>query len=116
MSNVKPREGGPYSLYCYDCGEWVPNTANAEMGKEGCYAHSHWCKPIAPCEPAVGLTYAELHRVRTEAKADGAQAERERIRAAVRREIQYMVEQGYSIVEYEALRRVLPLIAPKEAE
>ena len=42
---VQPREGGPYSLYCYDCGEWVPNTANHEMAKEGCFSHSHWCKP-----------------------------------------------------------------------
>lgn len=42
---VQPREGGPYSLYCYDCGEWVPNTANHEMTKEGCFSHSHWCKP-----------------------------------------------------------------------
>jgi len=41
---VQPREGGPRSLYCYDCGEWVPNTANHEMAREGYFAHSHSCK------------------------------------------------------------------------
>jgi hypothetical protein len=41
--NVKPREGGKYSLYCYDCDTWVPNTANHEMRKEGVIAHSHIC-------------------------------------------------------------------------
>lgn len=30
-------------LYCKKCHCWVPNTANAEMRKEGCYAHSHVC-------------------------------------------------------------------------
>ena len=30
-------------LYCTKCHCWVPNTANAEMRKEGCYAHSHVC-------------------------------------------------------------------------
>ncbi len=44
---VELREGGQYSLYCYDCGEWVPNTANAEMLKEGAFAHSHFCKEEA---------------------------------------------------------------------
>lgn len=44
MSDVRPRKGGPYSLFCYDCGEWVPNTANSEMAKEECYSHSHRCK------------------------------------------------------------------------
>jgi hypothetical protein len=43
MSNVRPREGGPYSLFCYDCKRWIPNTANHEMRKEGAYAHSHVC-------------------------------------------------------------------------
>lgn len=43
-SNVAPKPGGPYSLYCKSCKCWVPNTANAEMRKEGLYAHSHWCK------------------------------------------------------------------------
>ena len=41
---VQPREGGPYSLYCYDCEEWVPNTANTEMRDGGGFAHSHYCK------------------------------------------------------------------------
>ena len=40
---VHPRDGGPRSLYCFDCGEWVPNTANTEMLKEGMFAHSHVC-------------------------------------------------------------------------
>ena len=39
-----PKPGGPFSLYCESCKCWVPNTANAEMRKEGLYAHSHWCK------------------------------------------------------------------------
>jgi len=43
MSDVRLRDGGPYSLYCYDCGRWIPNTANAEMQKEGAYAHGHYC-------------------------------------------------------------------------
>lgn len=30
-------------MFCSDCGCWVPNTANHEMRKEGCYAHSHVC-------------------------------------------------------------------------
>lgn len=41
--SVKPRTGGPWSLYCTDCGTWIPNTANHEMRKEGFYAHSHRC-------------------------------------------------------------------------
>ena len=40
---VRPREGGPFSLYCHKCHCWVPNTANEEMKKEGYYAHSHIC-------------------------------------------------------------------------
>ena len=44
MSNVKPRSGGPYSLFCTDCGCWVPNTANYEMRKEGVYSYSHTCR------------------------------------------------------------------------
>lgn len=49
---VKPRFGGPFSLYCYACNVWVPNTANYEMRKEGCYSHSHFCfdgKRIPTC-------------------------------------------------------------------
>lgn len=30
-------------LYCRSCHCIVPNTANAEMRKENCYAHSHIC-------------------------------------------------------------------------
>ena len=40
---VKPRDGGPYSLFCYNCRRWIPNTANHEMQKEGVYAHGHTC-------------------------------------------------------------------------
>lgn len=40
---VRPREGGPLSLYCQRCHCWVPNTASEEMRKEGYYAHSHIC-------------------------------------------------------------------------
>jgi hypothetical protein len=43
VADVRPRKGGPYSLYCYDCKRWIPNTANHEMQKEGAYAHSHFC-------------------------------------------------------------------------
>ena len=42
-SNVVQKEGGPYSLYCTSCKRWIPNTANYEMKKEGCIAHSHQC-------------------------------------------------------------------------
>lgn len=40
---VRPREGGPLSLYCQRCQCWVPNTASEEMRKDGYYAHSHIC-------------------------------------------------------------------------
>lgn len=42
-SDVKPREGGPYSLFCYTCKRWIPNAANDEMQKKGVYAHNHFC-------------------------------------------------------------------------
>jgi hypothetical protein len=42
-SDVRPREGGRYSLFCYTCRRWIPNTANHEMQKEGVFAHSHFC-------------------------------------------------------------------------
>lgn len=44
MSSVHPKSGGPYSLYCDECGCWIPNTANAEMRKEGVIAYSHICE------------------------------------------------------------------------
>lgn len=37
-------------LYCRKCHCWVPNTANEEMKKEGCYAYSHICGIKAPGE------------------------------------------------------------------
>ncbi len=40
---VIPKKGGPRSLFCTDCGVWVPNTANHEMRKEGFYAWYHVC-------------------------------------------------------------------------
>ena len=45
---VFPSKLGSYSLYCYACGESVPNTANHEMAKEGVYAHSHHCYSPQP--------------------------------------------------------------------
>lgn len=42
-SDVRPRAGGPYTLFCYTCRRWIPNTANHEMRKEGVYAYSHSC-------------------------------------------------------------------------
>lgn len=42
-SDIRPREGGPYSLFCYTCHRWIPNTANSEMRKEGVFAHGHLC-------------------------------------------------------------------------
>ncbi len=44
MSSVHPKNGGPYSLYCDECGCWIPNTANTEMRKEGVIAYSHICE------------------------------------------------------------------------
>lgn len=41
--DVQLREGGQYSLFCYNCRRWIPNTANHEMNREGLYAHSHFC-------------------------------------------------------------------------
>lgn len=41
---VIPKRGGPWSLYCTDCGVWTPNTANTEMMKEGFYASGHICR------------------------------------------------------------------------
>lgn len=43
MPNVHPKSGGPYTLYCDECGCWIPNTANTEMRKEGAIAYSHFC-------------------------------------------------------------------------
>jgi len=47
LSDVRPRKGGPYELFCYDCRRWIPNTANNEMRKEtyltGGYSHGHLC-------------------------------------------------------------------------
>lgn len=40
---VIKKDGGPWSLYCTDCHTWFPNTANAEMQKEGAIAYSHVC-------------------------------------------------------------------------
>ncbi len=42
---VHRRRDGPKTLYCFDCCEWVSNTANYEMGREGVIAHSHVCAP-----------------------------------------------------------------------
>lgn len=58
MSDVRPREGGPYSLYCYDCKRWIPNTANYETRKEGGFSHRHICvenngKRIIIFEPGI---------------------------------------------------------------
>jgi len=50
LLGVHPYPGGPKSLRCFDCGEWVTNTANAEMMKEGFIGHSHVCKPLAERE------------------------------------------------------------------
>ena len=44
--DVKTREGGRYSLFCYNCRRWIPNTANYEMRKEGAYSHSHACSKL----------------------------------------------------------------------
>lgn len=38
------------TLYCRKCHCTVPNTANNEMRKEGCFAHSHICGHPAPGE------------------------------------------------------------------
>lgn len=43
---VQPRADGPFSLYCFDCGEWTPDTANHEMRKEGMFAASHCCRGV----------------------------------------------------------------------
>lgn len=43
MTDVRLKKGGPYSLYCYDCKRWIPNTANHEMRREGSYSHKHIC-------------------------------------------------------------------------
>lgn len=43
---VIPKSGGPWSLFCTDCGVWTPNTANSEMRKEGFFASSHCCGVI----------------------------------------------------------------------
>lgn len=39
---VRPTEDG--RLFCHRCEVFVENTANAEMRKEGVYAHSHVCQ------------------------------------------------------------------------
>ena len=45
---VQPRKDGPCSLFCFDCGEWVANTANYEMQREGMFSHSHFCADGMP--------------------------------------------------------------------
>ena len=47
--NVRPRNGGPRSLYCYSCHSWIPNTANYEVKKEGVYCYSHSCEDGIIC-------------------------------------------------------------------
>ena len=42
-AHVIQKSGGPFSLFCLSCKRWIPNTANAEMRKEGYFAHSHFC-------------------------------------------------------------------------
>lgn len=42
-SNVELRKGGKYSLFCYTCERWIPNTANTEMKNDGYFAHGHCC-------------------------------------------------------------------------
>lgn len=49
---VHLKRGGPYSLYCEKCHCWIPNTANHEMKKEGCFAHSHVCGDLSNGEIA----------------------------------------------------------------
>lgn len=49
-ADVIQKSGGPYSLYCRSCKRWVPNTANAEMKKEGVFAHSHFCVNGVPLD------------------------------------------------------------------
>ncbi len=63
MSEVAPADGGPYSLRCRQCGEWVPNTANAEMRSEGMYSHSHRCADKATRHTYDGTQddYGDMH-------------------------------------------------------
>ncbi len=42
-SLILPRKGGRYSLFCYTCRRWIPNTASPEMKKEGVFASDHFC-------------------------------------------------------------------------
>ena len=49
-NDVIPVVGGRRSLYCRRCCTFVCNTANSEMKKEGCYAHSHVCGRRDPSE------------------------------------------------------------------
>lgn len=63
---VKPKMGGPYSLYCEKCRCWVSNTANHEMKREGGYAHSHICGHRQP-----GEVYEEESDVQKDAAAQG---------------------------------------------
>ncbi len=39
---VLPREGGTYSLFCYDCRRWIPG----ELTKKGVWEHGHHCTEI----------------------------------------------------------------------
>lgn len=48
QDTVIMREDG--KLYCRKCHCIVPNTANGEMRKEGCFAHSHVCGIRSPGE------------------------------------------------------------------
>lgn len=90
---VLEKSGGPYSLFCTDCKTWVPNTANAEMRKEGCFAHSHICGHPSPDEISDNDWQIKIETDRREKerkKMENEKAKREQIFREVQHE--YYVE------------------------
>ena len=46
MTDVRPREGGPTGLFCYDCGRWITDVADWKMREEGKYDYTHNCRIV----------------------------------------------------------------------
>lgn len=85
---VVPKSGGPYSLFCTDCKTWVPNTANAEMRKEGCFAHSHICGHLAEDE-VPDETWQETLRQKEARRKESEMTKEKELKEKVFRTVQH---------------------------
>ena len=107
---VQPKEGGPYSLFCTDCKTWVPNTANAEMRKEGCFSHSHICGYPQPNEISDADWKAKKRHKAEEMEHKKMERDKEK-RETIFREVQheYFVEDAQrQVADFLELENVDP--------